>query len=58
MNRKTKRFAALTGFCGLAMLAGPAMATLSISVPEPSILSLLGIGIVIGLVIAINKRRK
>ena len=58
MNRKTKRFAELTGFCGLAVLAGPAMAGKPIVVPEPSILSLLGIGIVIGLVIAINKRRK
>ena len=55
MKTITKRFAVFTG---LTMLAGSAMAAATVPVPEPSTLSLLGMAGVVGLVIAIRKRRK
>ena len=58
MNTLNKLFATACAVFGLALTAGPALATVSADVPEPGVLSLLGVGGVIAFALYIRRRRK
>ena len=54
----SKRIIATCAAFGSGLVAGPALAFEAIPAPEPSVLSLLGLGGAIALVLFIRNRRK
>lgn len=58
MNRLSCHFKQSLVLTGLLVTATPACAFITPTVPEPEVLSLLGIAGVIGIVVAIRRRRK
>ena len=58
MKTISKMITRVFAVCGLGLLSGSAGATVSISAPEPSIASLLGLAGVVVAAMAIRKRRK
>lgn len=53
-----RRIAAACALLGLGLAAGPALAFEAPAIPEPGVLSLLGVGGAVALVIILRNRRK
>lgn len=58
MKVTCKPFGVVCAILGLGLAAAPALATGITDVPEPGVLSLLGMGGIIALVMMIRNRRK